>query len=253
MSIQGIESARCKLARASHHLRDLDRRVSAYIRSNRVGIRVEFAGSEDCPGDLVGTIFATTVPREVPDDWPLIAGDVLTNLRAALDHAVHPARQFPTRLSLADENGNEKPFKQVGTPAVSRIVESHQPYHSASSRLHEFGMLCELVNRDKHQSILVTNEFSARVLTNPPVGYEFTRQGKGFRNEDLKIGDILCVFQVRPLMEGVKFTFQNYIDSVPAIDIPKTDEYVELIPALTRIRDRVATVLDQLASVMCDE
>ncbi|WP_281876941.1 hypothetical protein [Nocardia sputorum] len=165
MGITGIASARHKLDRAAHHINDLEQKVSIFAHDHPVEIEVKWKHSTKQSGEIDCEAVAKTVPTEVPDAWSLITGDALTNLRATLDHAVHPhGRNFPTRKSQFDRNGNVVSIRTIFNPTVTAVAEKHQPYHASDPDLHPLGILCDLVNEDKHRQLLVTNTFSANYL-----------------------------------------------------------------------------------------
>jgi len=125
------------------------------------------------------------IKEEMPDTWGLIIGDVLTNLRAALDHAVFGHAAAKTQLTEAQEKKLQYPVLQdsdqwLGAPAVPAtassprkpkvdsakkkldpflhvdaldVIEQSQPCHSADPHRHWLTVLNALVNRDKHRAL----------------------------------------------------------------------------------------------------
>ena len=75
-----FESARLKLDRAKHHIRDLQL-VFASIRDNPDLIRIEHDAA-------AGMVTARIIDPDFPASLPLIIGDAIHNLRTALDHAM---------------------------------------------------------------------------------------------------------------------------------------------------------------------
>lgn|SRR5579862_3047332 len=79
-----LVSARQKIARAQHHIQDLNTRITQFLIRNSYRVIVE-ADSE--PGY---TVHKLTLPEPIPfSDYSLIIGDAIANLRAALDHMVY--------------------------------------------------------------------------------------------------------------------------------------------------------------------
>lgn len=102
------------------------------------------------------------VEREPPpDDWPLLAGEAIQNLRAALDHMVYAVSgeksgtQFPIFTDPA-EFKEKAPGMLRGVPGpVRATIENAQPYRSyppdpAQTMLEQLRVLS---NRDKHRTL----------------------------------------------------------------------------------------------------
>jgi hypothetical protein len=103
-----------------------------------------------------------------PLSWPLVAGDAIQNMRAALDHAVWAAWQSEnegdgrhTQFVIADspENfGTESRRRLEGVPAYVRdVVERWQPYNRwpQDPSAEMLVALRELSNTDKHRTLSV--------------------------------------------------------------------------------------------------
>ncbi|MEU1550876.1 hypothetical protein [Nocardia sp. NPDC005745] len=247
MSITGIASARHKLARAEHHIADLEQGVRSFADANPIEIHALWKPSATHRGELDCEVIALTEPADVPEVWSLITGDALTCLRATLDHAVYPhARQFPTFASRTKPGGGANTFKEIYSPAVTEIIESSQPYHSEVPHHDPIAVLAALVNMDKHRQLLVTNGFTTQVLIMQPKGYEITNQ-EPQRGENLAKGDVIFKYRIRPTGVGdVKFEYHRHLLTEPVIDIPETDGYRPLVPLLKDIHTRVGDILDQL-------
>jgi hypothetical protein len=121
--------------------------------------------------------FVIQVNEEMPDDWGLIFGDILSNLRAALDHAVYNhamARQpltprqeksmnYPVVMDETDWPRAQTSLAQFVDPAVLNVIYLTQPFQQpiGGAHWHPLAILNGLVNRDKHRSVrpvLYTNE-----------------------------------------------------------------------------------------------
>ncbi|MCV7193133.1 hypothetical protein [Mycolicibacterium brumae] len=119
------------------------------------------------------------VKEEMPDYWGLIFGDILTNLRAALDHAVYSHAVARVALTPRQERQLHYPIITDPTkwpsaqtalsslidPAVLTVIDQCQPFrHSAQDGgpdWHPLTILNRLVNLDKHRAVrlvLYTNE-----------------------------------------------------------------------------------------------
>ncbi|MBJ8341496.1 hypothetical protein JGU71_21645 [Antrihabitans sp. YC3-6] len=135
------------------------------------------------------TVWAEWTLDEVPDytQSSLLMGDTIHNLRAAMDHAVWavtPSRiqgtcprdvAFPLHTS---EEGFKKWLRKRKTwygPTVVEVLDSQQPYHAGTAKLHPLHILQYLSNTDKHQLLnVVANNAVAmsevRVYPHPPGG-----------------------------------------------------------------------------------
>ena len=158
-----------KLGRAKHHLDELDSRAGAWANLHDKP-PIQFGRKFDAKRDLF--TFHVESVEMMPVVWSLIAGDALTNFRAALDYLAHDligrgsashrkgksGPQFTIGLHCK-EFGNDIVDQMPGIKAAHRtIIESYQPYTRDKRRdSHPLAMLRHLVNRDKHRELqLVT-------------------------------------------------------------------------------------------------
>ena len=77
------------------------------------------------------------INEQMPDAWGLIIGDVLTNLRAALDHAVYGHAAARAQLTEAQDKKLQYPVLQdsdqwLGAPAVPATASSPKRMASMS-------------------------------------------------------------------------------------------------------------------------
>jgi len=171
-----------KLDRAKHHFDELDNRVEAWTNLNTKP-PYEFGKEFDARRDLF--TFHVVSVEEMPVEWSLIAGDALTNFRAALDYLAHdligrgsePHRkgksgpQFTIGLHYKEfRNAIEKEMPGI-TAEHRAIIENYQPYKWDEARdRHPLALLRTLVNRDKHRKLQlagvqqVGNNFRAGVV-----------------------------------------------------------------------------------------
>lgn len=160
-----------KLRRAEEHIRDLNLRITDYLA------RRPYRVSEDLytqPGEYNLRLKVLEWP---PHEWGPLIGDVLTNLRAALDHAVYdltiaktgkplkgtgfPILGEPSAWDALDARG--KPRQSSGTGLLRGVhemamaeIERMQPYNSREGELgHRLSTLSKLVNADKHRTLTV--------------------------------------------------------------------------------------------------
>jgi hypothetical protein len=111
----------------------------------------------------------------MPPEWPIIVGEIVHNLRSALDHLVwelvivetgkSPVTNktgFPVFVDQDGFNGRGKdPFlKGVGIEPMA-FIETTQPFATGERKDSPLWHLHELSNWDKHRSIYVTGASSA--------------------------------------------------------------------------------------------
>ena len=92
MSSQHQEGAMLKIARAKRHILELEQTLEAYRQTKPYSLSHKL--TEIKPGDAV----QIKLPEKIPPELSVITGDVLHNLRSALDHLAY---------QLALQNGAE--------------------------------------------------------------------------------------------------------------------------------------------------
>jgi hypothetical protein len=144
---RGVEQARQLLAEA-----EAFENRSAYVFRTEVESRSTH--------EITYRSFA--VEREAPpQDWPLLAGEAIQNLRSALDHMVYAASggeertQFPI-FTDPDRFREKAPGMLQGVPeSVRAAIEKAQPYrdYQPDPRQAMLEELRVLSNRDKHRTL----------------------------------------------------------------------------------------------------
>lgn len=164
----GVTGARLKVKRAGKHIRELDRKVNAFVERHAKKSR-----SEDDPDDLNYVIYTLPPNPAPPLTFGPVFADIVNNLRSALEHI---AWNLAT-LHLENTAGRRKPRKphpqwtsfpiirsfsnwdvcdfwsrvyDMPPEAIPDIVE-FQPAHSSNPDAHYFAVLDDLWNRDKHR------------------------------------------------------------------------------------------------------
>ncbi len=156
---ESLEGALLKLRRAEHHIAELDFRVREFMESEPYSIALQEVDRE--AGELV---WAATRRTDFPrDEIAVVVGDILQNLRAALDIAICAAMrfrglsdyriQFPTADSFEAFQKAVKLAKKKNPlhPKIVEVLESLQPY--AGGRQAWIHLLHRLANRDKHRLV----------------------------------------------------------------------------------------------------
>jgi hypothetical protein len=148
-----------KTTRARIHLENLRDQLAAFLQQP-----CDFSREDDLANQL--HIIRMKV-RNIPDDIPLIAGDLLCCLRGSLDQLVwclakinatpgYPERtQFPI-FEQRDAARFARYTNGVPTEAVA-MIEALQPYNAPAGAVHEHLLwrLNKLCNIDKHMRIPV--------------------------------------------------------------------------------------------------
>ena len=224
-----------KIKWANHHFRNFQNTLNAFLRSDPCGITPEREPNTH------SVFYRVSNDVVVPDDLALIAGDVLQNLRSALDYLA---------CSLVSANGG-KVTRQTSFPIVENVPSTPREERTFARKIH--GMreeakdliraclpykggddvlwrLHELNRRDKHRLLFTVGGFvdnwniSEHIArTNPPLDV-LERMGRAYISDDtwthvrkvsfpLKAGDVLFVdFPNAPVNEKIKFGVQVAIN-----------------------------------------
>jgi hypothetical protein len=154
--MNSLSSVKYKIDRAGHHLNQLDSLIRGYFELEPYRI---MRHEESETGDL---IYRLQIRQEVPLEIAGVAGDVVHNLRSALDHLIWrivelssgtPSRatSFPIRK---DKNGFDNSIGNALDGANSRaksLVRHLRPYRGANDTLWKLHNL-DIV--DKHRLLI---------------------------------------------------------------------------------------------------
>lgn len=153
-----------KASHAERHLKALHEQVSKYL----AGKPFEVEGRVDA--ETAAYVATLSIREPPPLLWSLMAGDVVANLRAALDHAVcrlvemeggevtnshaFPILDAPPRPNQRKRQWDDT-IRGVGEDA-ERIIEMAQPFSGSPDEVRHTVMhsLRELSNEDKHRVLL---------------------------------------------------------------------------------------------------
>jgi hypothetical protein len=165
-----LHSAFAKLNRAKHHRDALRTDVEAFRAADPHNWVMRQASHREAQNRLTITV-EVQVNKEKPDSWPVVIGDVLTNLRAALDHSLfghvvaratltpqqERALNFPILTDSTKWSGAQTSLSTLVDPAVLAVIDQSQPFHHPQSdggpKWHPLAVLNGLVNHDKHRSV----------------------------------------------------------------------------------------------------
>jgi hypothetical protein len=157
-----------KWARAVEHQRALARATREFLSQHTYEYeRVDNAGDRDDP--LVKIHWQLRIKRPFPEHWSPQLGDILTNLRGALDHLfwevvtrhsgppTKPTRvQFPIETTSQGFASRAGELRQLVSPEVWQVVDALQPFHGgAQAYASPLAILAWLNNLDKHRAVHV--------------------------------------------------------------------------------------------------
>lgn len=181
-----MESAFAKLDRAKTHYSALNESIEGW-RAELVHEWSVSSSNQLTENSLTILEIHLQLSTDPPSDWGLIVGDILTNLRAALDHSIFghatarlgitktQERQlsFPILLDrdhwfgspavaatktsprTREAKGVRQSLVELLSPAVLDIVQQAQPFNISAPREHALAELNKLVNLDKHRVVQV--------------------------------------------------------------------------------------------------
>jgi hypothetical protein len=254
-----------KIDRAREHTQTLNNEIGVgpdgvptrFAAINRVSVRLEYEP------DTGYHVFRTAgaLPEDVLRRWGVIAGDVIHNLRSALDHVVW-------QLSLVGTGGAEpknpdivkfpiqdnppryyhgKNFQRTAAlhevPAKYRaIIYEHQPHGSAFNfghgTVHPFSRLRDLSNLDNHQLIIKAPPLADNLMVDTEAifgdaGAEIIEQHfvDGVVGEPLVRGAEMMRVKVRPASLQLNMEMAGYIAVEPSFKgvVPSGVTYVRSI------------------------
>jgi hypothetical protein len=197
-----LDGCRAKIRRAQAHLDTLERRITNFVHPNPYRLVQQ---RDVGRGALVASI--AEAPALPVEEWAVIIGDCVHNLRAALDYIAWQVAgantgdretQFPVFVDKQGwRNGGLRRIKRMPV-AVQAFIEAVQPYHDPNPHLHWLNGLRVLDDADKHQLLVVT----AAVPESYKFEYRNGTPGVKYELEALRDGVLapgIAVFFVRPI------------------------------------------------------
>lgn len=181
------------------------------------------------------TVWAEWTLDAVPDYTrsSLLMGDVIHNLRAAMDHAVWAIT--PTRIQTNNPLGVAFPLQRSAEsfkkwlfkrkrwygPTVVEVLDSQQPYHAGTDKLHPLHVLQHLSNTDKHRLLNVVANNAVQMsevrVSPPPPGGVKSNVYEGI----VEAGEVLARVEfARPADRGA-------VDLMPVFAFEQVFHYVD--------------------------
>ena len=259
MAISGIPSARKKLERAKVHLAALHGAVDEFRENSPYGFAMESPGNERWKPGIPVAVTVTQAPP-VPDDWALIAGDILTNVRAALDHAVFPHirakkpeldRKF-IQYPIEDRKEQWENKNRWFEKPVHKVVGESQPYRHADPTGHPLRVLRELVNMDKHRDLVIANYSIDDFVVPPQDLYEVVSTTVYIT--EMVPGAVVARARLR-LVQNVqgerRVQIPCFVDYGEKIEVPGYTKRLGLLTVMDQIVNPIGGLLDELERSGC--
>ncbi|MGW4125787.1 hypothetical protein [Nocardia sp. NPDC004711] len=265
-----MKSAFAKLDHARRRLAELTAVVEKYRASEPITYGY-VAVDNPFSDSLTDVVYSARVREPIPDEWPLLTGDVLTNLRAALDHSVYghadarneltdkqrKALQFPI-IEKLDSWNNSKTGPPVTLaplldPKVFAVIEKRQPCH-ADGQDNPLALLNELVNGDKHRTLRVITynhrtfrivETEAEVVAVTSMAGEMTDGAVLARVTCKRPADPGPVARMHSMHARVEFGYAE------EMHVPSLQMGLSLLDTLGNLTDGVDIILRELEHVGC--
>jgi len=247
-------SVRVKLERANQHLVDLMRDVEAMEGTERSRIVPKF--NDEKTEVAFHLLFHKS---HSPHRWAASVGDILNNLRSALDHMVYALSvahykkipppnakkcQFPIANTKEKWKGVKRRIEGVSIEAA-RVIEAEQPYNRGDTPL---ARLHRLSNRDKHTVISV----APVAMTDAHFTNITNLNGKIVRVEALRIPLISDTPLLRIMFSGPNPDFRCDVDVSLGVLLNDERGWVPMIKSMTACRDEVVRILALLKPHLCN-
>lgn len=158
--LSGFEGAQGKIVRVRYQLRDLQERFQTFGGSHpyRLVPKFELRPGGEKIGDYSFVVESVSLPKR---EWGVLIGEIVHNLRSALDHTIwaassKPSRktQFPIFTSKTDWDKHKGHLMIATVPdQVRKFVIEAQPYSQTKlpASQHVLAVLNRLSNHDKHR------------------------------------------------------------------------------------------------------
>jgi hypothetical protein len=156
-----LDGPKLKLDRAAYHLQTLNDFICTWQNAKPLTV----SGHHEA--DKAVYVYRLEIPP-IQGGGAIIIGDILHNLRSALDHIAwqlallstpspHDKTEFPIFWQNDNRtNGIIKRLLQNVPDDARKVIEALQPYATPNPRTHPLWLLQELSNRDKHRLLTLT-------------------------------------------------------------------------------------------------
>ena len=152
-----LEGSKRKIARAEEHIEDLEREIKLFVNKNPYKQVIE--PDPDRPHQ---TLYKIKLTEPIPGSFANIVGDVVNNLRSALDQAVYAIAlasgiqspkeaYFPFARTAADFERNLKGRCKDVPQDIWPLFRSFEPYKGGNEVLWTLNEMC---TTDKHKMLI---------------------------------------------------------------------------------------------------
>ncbi|MGV9639299.1 hypothetical protein ACWDO0_34495 [Nocardia rhamnosiphila] len=280
-----MDSAYAKLGRAKEHLASLHSDVKGYRgRDPHYFERKETKHWFHSERRVIRIIARVREPAPTLA-WSLMVGDILTSLRASLDHAVHghasarntlTGRQHhemsfpilsnrlrwfgdPAASSRRDREGARTRLAPFLLPDVLDAIEQNQPFNTVDPNWSGINVLNSMVNLDKHQSLrfvsysteeITVTKASVTVIKVEPHPDTPMEDGAVVGTATIELPPPANKYRPRP---GGKESLPFDVDLgfIEKIEIPTLNIRRSLLEVMDALVKDVETVLDELRAAGC--
>jgi hypothetical protein len=280
-----VDSAYAKLDRAREHLAELQTAVDAFREQDLSSLLS--TSVEDHPSDPSLAVVGIRMHMQAPMRWSLIIGDILTNLRAALDHAVYghaSARQqlnssqrrdlkYPIFTERRDWDGIPDSVNQDGTirrglrgaynelepllaPEVLTLIGQAQPFEAQIDppEWHALAILNGLVNRDKHRAVHeIPINIANLAVTETELEIISQEPAQLLPDGSIEAKAVLRRPARPPGAEprNIPVNFAGVTEFMEHIELPRVDARKPFLTVMEKLVDAVAGHLDELRAAGC--
>ncbi len=208
-----LSSAKLKWDRANQQLNALNVEIAEFMQSAEKPYKISLKRNSQTGEDCI----LINIVKKTPIMWSVKIGEIIYNLRSALDHMVYeiaslncngtvPARtEFPIfidEVRFRSEKMGGGMYKMRGLPEnVRTSIEEIQPFkREQSPELHRLWALQELSNWDKHRLLHLTSVTTGtRNLSLKTEGGVTIKATKVRADGEIEDGAELCCYQVTQL------------------------------------------------------
>jgi hypothetical protein len=181
-----LDGVRLKLQRAYRQIDALTEEMAAFLKGDPYQPKIEFRrirGTRETPCIIDFTV-RMVVNEQCPGMWSIIIGEIVHDLRSALDHLVYQLVIFATDKPPANRDRTQFPiflesdkFQTTGlgmlvgvSKKATALIKSLQPFATGEHDSSPLWHLNQLSNIDKHRTLHLTGgTMQAFNFSFPPV------------------------------------------------------------------------------------
>ena len=259
--MERIERVRHKVKRAEKHIHDLEAAVRRFIKTEPYKV-----GTQRHPQFPQFWQYIVIDVADICTDIPLICGDVLQTLRAALDHLAYQlvlasgkspdgsrefrAIAFPISRTSEEYEASKHRKVQLMSENAIKAIDAVKPYKGGNDTIWR---LSELNNIDKHRTLTAVGAAVVAIDAlrdwgrSVPLFARLAHAGYQFIPAEKKIcplkrGDVL--FEDLELHENLKFTFEI------AFGEPEVAEAEPILESLKGTFDLVSNIISDFEPLL---